>query len=222
VEPLTARIAAGLGACCGVFGGILVVYAVAALPSPWTGGFVSEAGVPGAPHPLVYRFGIAGLAAGLALLGVAVLSVPPIPVPRLPTVPPWLFLVSAGAFTMVSGSVPCTRECPLPPYEPTTARDLVHGGTSMLAVALATAAMLLLAASTHDPVLRTVSRVAAGCCVPVLLALAVSLAATGRSESTAVLERAGLAGVLVWAVVAGTRIATRTPVPEPERVRTGP
>ena len=60
------------------------------------------------------------------------------------------------------------------------------------------------------PIARSgeLARIAAVICVPVLVALAITLLAIGRSTTTAVLERIGLTGVLLW-VIAGARLGWR-------------
>ena len=106
--------------------------------------------------------------------------------------------MDAGALTAVSSRISCTASCPLPPYEHTTAQDLVHAGTSIAAIGLTVLAMLAVAATAADRVQKRVARIGAVVCTPILVALAITLLAIGRSTVTAVLERLGLVGVLGW------------------------
>jgi hypothetical protein len=117
-------------------------------------------------------------------------------------------LLLAGALGGVSSGVSCTAGCPLPPYEHTTTRDLVHASTSIGAVGFATLAMLIVAIAGVDGRLRRIAQVCFAICAPLLLALAVGLLALGRSPTTAILERVALAGVVAWGIA--TAVALRT------------
>lgn len=189
------RVAALTSALTGLTGGVLIAIAVAAMPHPWTTGYVSEAGAPGAAHAGTYRIGLLLLAIALLLLGNVVITTPAMGMGIT-----GILLVAAGALTAVSSRVSCTANCPLPPYEHSTVQDLVHAGTSIAAVGLTSLAMLAVAASATDRRQVHVARTAAAICLPVLVALAIALLAIGRSTLTAVLERLGLAGVLLWVV----------------------
>jgi Protein of unknown function (DUF998) len=181
-------------AAAATIGAVLVTMAVRALPAPLVGGYVSEAGEPGAGHPWLYRVGIALLGVALALLGTAIATRRP-PIARR-AVP--LLLLGAAGSAGLSSQVRCTAGCPLPPYEHTTPTDLVHAGASMGAVGLAALAMLALGYAGGDvPArVRRAARIGAAITVPLTGALGICLLAIGRSATTAVLERATLASVL--------------------------
>jgi arginine exporter protein ArgO len=181
-----------------LLGGALMAYGVSALPRPWTTGYISQAGAPGATHAGAYRAGVLLLALTLFLLGNALMSLAGV------------LLIGAGALAAVSSRISCTPGCPLPPYEHSTGRDLVHAGTSIAAIGVTVLAMLAIAAFSPDHRQRRVARIAAVICGPVLVALAITLLAIGRSTTTAVLERIGLTGVLFW-VIGCALLALRRP-----------
>ena len=184
-------------------GGATVGAAVAALPHPWTGGYVSEAGVSGFARSGAYHAGIWMVSAGLLLIALSLQATKAITA----------LLVTAGALGFVSGSVSCSTGCPLPPYETTTWADLVHGGASILAVALVALAMLI--ATVHATAHATVettgpawpARFAFAVTAATLAALTFCLLAIGRSTATAVLERIALLLVLAWLVDYAVRAA---------------
>jgi Protein of unknown function (DUF998) len=185
------RPASLVAAATGLVGGALMAVGVAALPHPWTTGYVSQAGAPGAANATYYRGGVLLLAITLVLLGLVLLG------PATSR----LVLIAGGVLATVSSQVTCTANCPLPPYEHSTAQDLVHAATSIGAIGLSTLAMLLIAVIDKD----RLARVSFAICAPIELALAVTLLAVGRSEITAVLERVALLAVLGWTVVCALR-----------------
>ncbi|WP_186315960.1 DUF998 domain-containing protein [Catellatospora sichuanensis] len=188
------RWSAGLAVVLAVAGTAAVMYALGVLPEPWTRGYVSEGGVASSPRDGIYRAGIVALAGSLALLGVA-----------LRRLVPYVFtmLVTASVFGAVSSAVSCTPGCPLPPYEPSTAPDLVHAGASVFAVGLAVLAMGAVALISLQPVLRRTARVFFGVTLPLVLLLVFGLLAIGRGLFTSVLERVALAPVVLWVVATG-------------------
>jgi lysylphosphatidylglycerol synthetase-like protein (DUF2156 family) len=188
VTPIP-RLAGLTAAGTGLLGGAGMVIGVAALPHPWTTGFVSQAGAPGAGHAGFYRTGVLLLAVTLILLGVALGGLPQV------------VLTVAGLLATVSGRVSCTGDCPLPPYEHPTPQDLVHAGTSIAAIGLTALAMLIVAVRSRD----RLARVSTAVCVPLLCALAVALLAVGRGFATAVLERISLTLILGWVVASALR-----------------
>jgi hypothetical protein len=183
-----------------VLGAFLVVAAVVASRRLWFGGYVSEAGV-GADAG-GYRFGIISLAVGLVLLAVAFSAI-------LPVVA--LLLAAGGLLAGLSGSVPCSVGCPLPPYQSPTAADLVHAAASILAVSAIVLAMIAIAAVAADPMLRQVSRVAAWIVVPVLATMGVAMLAIGRGHLTGLLERSVLTLAAAWALTMCVQL-TRPPL----------
>jgi uncharacterized protein DUF998 len=172
-------------------GAVAIIVAVAALPHPWTTGYVSEAGVATDPRSGLYRLGILGLCVGLVLLGAVVRAL-------IATG----LLVAAGAIGSVSAVVTCSPGCPLPPYERATATDLVHATASCLSIGLATLAILSLAATGSRS-----ARYAFAITAPTLAALGICLLAIGRSTATAVLERAVLALLVGWVLVTAILIS---------------
>lgn len=188
------RWSAGFAAVLAVAGTTAVMYALGVLPEPWTRGYISEGGVASSPRDGIYRAGILALAGSLALLGAA-----------LRRLVPFVFamLAVAAVFGVLSSAVSCTPGCPLPPYEPSTAADLVHAGASVVAVGLAVVAMAAVALIALQPVLRRTARVFAVVTLPLALLLVVGLLAIGRGLFTSVLERVALVPVVLWVVVTG-------------------
>ncbi|MDI1464136.1 DUF998 domain-containing protein [Catellatospora sp. KI3] len=194
MSPGRVRWAAGAAVAAATAGTGAVVYALGALPEPWLRGYVSEGGVASSPRHLVYRAGIVLVAAALVLLGTA-----------LRRLVPFVFalLVMAGGFGAVSAAVSCTPGCPLPPYEASTAKDLVHAGASVGAVGLAMVAMGAVALIALQPALRRTARVFFAVSLPLMLALVFGLLAIGRGLFTSVLERVALVPPVLWIAVTG-------------------
>jgi hypothetical protein len=204
---LARTVAAGLAMLLGLLAGVgLIISQVAA----GLAGYVSEAGVPGGRFALLYQLSVFAIAATAGLLAFALWP---------PTRPRWgwellrhgwtaaALLAVAAPMVAVSGAVTCTDGCPLPPYEPTTATDLVHAGASVIGVGCCALAMLVLAGWGAGR-LRTVSIVAVLVGWPVLLATAIGIVAVGRGSFTALLERIGLAACIGW-LVAIAAVLTR-------------
>ncbi len=226
-----ARCAAAVASGLAVAAGILVVVALAGMRHPWTSGYVSEAGVTTYPREWVYRSGIFAVSVALVLVGVVWAGAPPPsgyhpagfsitrPVGSRLLASQILasgllvagllvagLLVVAGGLGAVSASVSCTAGCPLPPYEHTTAMDLLHASASSLAIGLAAVAMLVIAATSADGPMRWCARVGFILTGPALVALGVCLLALGRATPTAILERVVLAEVLAWLIVTAIRL----------------
>jgi hypothetical protein len=183
-----AAVAAGVVTLCGV---VLVAKAAADGGRTITG-YLSELGVETQPQAARYRAGMLLLAAGVALLGTALW-----PITRLGAG----LLGVAAVNGAVSGSVPCSDGCPLPPYERFTAADLVHGGTSAAAVGFCALAILAVARAAGTPLGR-VSLISFGVVAPLVVAVGVSMLAVGRGEVTSVLERLTLSATLTWIILA--------------------
>lgn len=177
-------------AACLIAGAAAVTVAVVAGPAPaWTG-YVSEAGVGPGAHASAYRWGVLGVAVGLALLAAAMLATSRVAAG---------LLAGAAAGAALSGSVTCSAGCPLPPFEHGTPADLVHAAASIAAVAGCVFAMLAVAA-TADPRLRRGSRVAASVALPLSATVGVGMLAIGRGAVVGVVERALLVTIALWLV----------------------
>ena len=200
--PRLARIAGGLAAVSTLISAGLVVAAVVGTRRLWFGGYVSEAGV--GAHAASYRLGIIGLGVGLVLLGFAL-------APSLPAVT--VLLAGGGGLASLSGSVPCTEGCPLPPYESPTLPDLVHAGASILGVGAVVLAMIAIAVLAADSLLRQVSRVAVCVVVPLLAIMGIAMLAVGRGNLAGLLERAVLTLAATWALT----MCVRLTLPRPAR-----
>jgi hypothetical protein len=173
-------------------------------------GYVSEAGVPDAPLPGLYRIGILNVSAALALLAAALRGLVG---PLADAV--FVALIAAALLAVGSGAVPCTPGCPLPPYEPISPTDLAHAAASIGSVLFVTLAMVLLAAAPAAPEhLRRISRLAGYATVPLLAASGVAILAVGRGYLAGTLERAALVAALGWLGAASVAAAVR-PVGQP-------
>ena len=193
-----------------VLGAALMAASVVAIPRLWLGGYVSEAGVAASGHAAMYRLGAAGLALGQALFAIALWGSS---VVRIVPLTVGLVAVDA-AFGGVSAAVSCSPGCPLPPHETTTARDLVHGGASILAVGLLSLALLSVAIFWPPGPLVRPSRIAAAVVVPLVAASGLAILIVGRGPVTGLLERAVLLGAVGWTLVA-CALLVRTPAPAP-------
>jgi hypothetical protein len=163
-------------------------------------GYVSETGVAGQPYAVLYRLGIFGFAAGLVLLAAAL---------RLWSGLAALVLLTSGLLATVSGSVPCSHGCPLPPFESPTPGDLVHGGASVVGVGLCALAILVLALgrTSADAGLRRLSQVALIPVVPIGLLNAYGPAFVGRGPLIGATERVPLALSVGWCLAAALHLA---------------
>lgn len=188
-RPRAAAVAAGVVTLCGV---VLVAQAAADGGRTITG-YLSELGVETQPQAARYRAGMLLLAASVALLGTALW-----PITRLGAG----LLGVAAVNGVVSGLVPCSDGCPLPPYEQFTAADLVHGGTSAAAVGFCALAILAVARAAAGMSLGGVCLVSFGVVAPLVVAVGVSMLTVGRGEVTSVLERLTLSATLAWIILA--------------------
>jgi hypothetical protein len=201
-----------------------MMFTLAAGPGRWWQGYVSEAGTAGQPYAVSYRWGLITLAVGVALLGAAWAMVPgraaqPAgPRRRLAgllaamtwsrtwagrlldgTVTVWALAVAA-VLAAVSGAVPCSGGCPLPPYEPTTVADVVHAGASVVGMVVLAIAMAATWVSAADRSVRWLSGAAVVPMVPLGVVLAVTMLVVGRGTVGAVVERLVLVIAVVWLV----------------------
>jgi hypothetical protein len=183
-------------------GALIMLGALIAAPGPWTQGYVSEAGTGGRPFAVAYRCGLVLLALGVALLAVA-LS----PVTRLAA----LLLGTSATLAATSGAVPCSRRCPLPPFEPTTLADVVHTATSIAGMAVLAAAMLVIALSPVRPGLRRPAAAAVVLTVPLGGWMGLTMLLAGRGPLGSTLERVLLAVAVAWLVWTAAAAA----LPEP-------
>jgi hypothetical protein len=190
-------------------GALTMLAGLIAAPGPWTQGYVSEAGVTGMPLAGAYRWGLGGLALGVALLGRAL---------HRESRPVAVLLGAAAVLAATSGVVPCTAGCPLPPHEPSTTADVSHTVASIVGMVVLAGAMALIALSRpFDAALRRLATTAVVVIVPLGAALGLSMLLAGRGPLSAALERVALIVAVSWLV--GTAIATaagRTR-PAPER-----
>jgi len=195
----------------------LIVAAVVAIPRLWLGGFVSEAGVASSGHAGTYRLGAAAVALGQALFAIAL--------SRSSCASRWAWLLPLtvglvavdAVFGGVSAAVSCSPGCPLPPHETPTARDLVHGGASILAVGLLGLALLCIAVLWPPGPLVRPSRVAAAVVVPLLAADGLAILIVGRGHVTGLLERASLLAAVAWTLVACALLLRTAPPSHPAR-----
>jgi hypothetical protein len=193
-------VAAGV---CTLAGMGLIAASVVATRRLWFGGYVSEAGVAVEPNAEIYQAGMVAVAVGLVLVALA----------AAPTVPAagWLLVVS-GASAGVSGAVPCSTGCPLPPYEATTLVDLVHAGASIIAVGGSTLAMGAVGlAATADATWRRVSWLAFWIVGALVAAAAVAMLSVGRGYATGLLERVILVASTAWILYTCTHLALHRP-----------
>ncbi len=204
------RVAALAGVAV-LLGALTMLAGLVAAPGPWTAGYVSEAGTTGMPLAAAYRWGLAGLAVGVALLGGAL---------RRDSRPVALLLGCAAVLAAASGAVPCTSGCPLPPYEPTTVADVTHTVASVVGMVLLAGAMALVARATpFDAVLRRLAATAVVIIVPLGAALGLTMLLAGRGQLSAVLERVTLVVAVSWLV--GTSVAAATTGPPRREPRPG-
>jgi hypothetical protein len=188
---------AGAAAALAVTGGaVTMLVALVAVPGPWWQGYVSEAGTSGQPHATAYRWGLLLLATGVGVLGGALHR-------RVVTA----FLLVAAVMAGTSGVVPCSRGCPLPPYETTTAASVVHTAASIVGLVVLAAAMA--ATALDRAAARVARRLAAGAValtVPLGAALGLTMLLAGRGTLAAVLERLVLVAAVSWLVGTGLSV----------------
>lgn len=193
IHSSRSRLAAAVAALATPLAGLGLV--LATRDGPGIAGYVSESGVAGSPHALLYRLTLLllAVAAGAAALGL-----------RPVAGPAALALGLAVPCLLVSGSVQCSAGCPLPPYERPTAGDLVHAGASIAAVGLCALAVLAAALRSTDRLVRAGARGAVAVLAPAGTAMVVGLLFVGKTPFTGTVERVCLFGCLAW--VTGTSI----------------
>jgi hypothetical protein len=199
LRPRHDRVAALAGVAV-LVGALTMLAGLIAVPGAWTRGYVSEAGTAGMPLAVAYRWGLVGLAIGVALLGRAL---------RRESRPVAVLLGTAAALAAASGAVPCTSGCPLPPYEATTVADVSHTLASVVGMVAVAGAMALVALSrTFGPVQRRLAATAVVVIVPLGATLGLTMLLAGRGQLSAGLERAALIVAVSWLI--GTSIAAAT------------
>lgn len=202
VEAIRAALSAAAAGCV-LAGTAAVVFAVVAGPGPGLTGYVSEAGITESGYAPTYRIGVYGLAAGLLLLAAAL----PAGLGRAAAL-----LAGGGLGTVLSAAVSCSDGCPLPPFERATVADLVHGGASVLAVALVVFAMLAIVLSpAADRRLRRVAGVGALVALPLAGAVGLAMLTVGRGSVVGLLERLLLAGIVVWGLATAVLLGMGRP-----------
>jgi ABC-type uncharacterized transport system permease subunit len=194
-----ARVCAAIAVVASLLGTAALLYATGG--GPGIAGYVSESGVAGAPHALVYRLALLAFVVATAATALALRT----PAPLAAAV-----LALAAPFLLVSTAARCSTGCPLPPFQRPTLGDLVHAGASIVAIGLCALAMLAAAWRATDRRLRRVSGWTAAVTVPVLFAMAVGLLTVGHSPFTGIVERLSLVGCLSW-LVAVSGLGLRPP-----------
>ncbi|SDT07077.1 DUF998 domain-containing protein [Actinoplanes derwentensis] len=226
------RLTAVAAALAVASGTAMMVFTLGTGPGRWWQGYVSEAGTAGQPYAVTYRWGLITLALGVALLSVARSAAPRRAGPpsgirrRLAgtfwlrgslgplldgTVTVWALAVAA-VLAAVSGAVPCSDQCPLPPYEPTTIADVVHAGASVVGMVVLAAAMATMWFSAPERAVRWLAGAAVLPTVPLGAVLAVTMLVVGRGTLGAVVERLVLLIAVAWLV--GVALLTARPVRE--------
>lgn len=170
-----------------------MLFALVAGPGPWWQGYVSEVGTAGRPYAMIYRLGLVLLALGVALLGHALRRAKPL-------------LLVAAVLAGTSATVPCSNQCPLPPYEPTTPADLVHTAASILGMAALAAAMAVALREKAGFAARRLTAAALTLTVPIGAALGLMMLLAGRGTPSAILERILLVIAVSWLI--GTALLT--------------
>ncbi|MER5454130.1 DUF998 domain-containing protein [Micromonospora sp. NPDC002389] len=129
---------------------------------------------------------------------------------QVATLPGAVALLVAGALcTLLSGAVTCSAGCPLPPFEPATVADLVHGGASVAATAAVVFAMIAIAlAPQADRRLRRPAVIAAVVALPLAGAVAAAMLFVGRGSLVGVLERLLLAVAVLWGLTTALTLAS--------------
>ncbi|WP_326554860.1 DUF998 domain-containing protein [Micromonospora sp. NBC_01813] len=179
-----------VGAAVGAVGGaVTATVAVIGGPGPRLRGYVSESGVGDGGFVLAYQLGFLALAASLLLLAGAL----------RPVRAAAALLVAAAGSTAISATVPCRQGCPLPPHDPVTVTDLVHGGASIVAVACCVFAMVAIwwsVASTRS--LRRLALWAVAAALPLSAAVGLVMLLIGGGLLVGVLERLLLLLIVAW------------------------
>jgi hypothetical protein len=194
-------------------GALIMLVALIEIPGPWLRGYVSEAGTAGQPLAVAYRCGLLLLAFGVGALGLALGRI---------LRPAAVLLGLAAVLAGTSGAVPCTANCPLPPFEPTTPADVVHTAASIAGIAVLTGAMLVVAVSRLRAAVRRLALCALALTVPLGGTLGLIMLFVGRGQLGATLERVLLVVAVSWLIgTAGliSRPGGRSPAATPARPR---
>ena len=212
------RYAAGAAALTMTGGAVTMLVALVAAPGPWWQGYVSEAGTFGQPHAAPYRWGLLGFALGVAVLGRALRAGARGAVATA-------CLLGAAVMAGTSAVVPCSNRCPLPPYEATTAADVVHTAASIAGLVVLAGAMAAIALTGPRPATRRLAAGAVTLTVPLGAALGLTMLLAGRGPLSAVLERVVLAVAVSWlvgtALLTAAAPAVTTPPGSPSRAGRG-
>ena len=115
-------------------------------------------------------------------------------------------LTGAAMFAGTSAAIPCSNQCPLPPFEPTTPADIIHTAASIVGMVLLAAAMGAVAFADLRRAQRRLALVAAAGTVPVGAALGLTMLFVGRGQAGAGLERLLLVIAVSWLI--GTSLLT--------------
>ncbi|MCY1143033.1 DUF998 domain-containing protein [Actinoplanes sp. Pm04-4] len=191
------RLAGFAAALAVTAGAVVMLFALVAPAGSWWDGYVSEAGTAGQPYAIPYRSGLVLLAAGVALLGWALRDL------RLVSA----CLLIAAVLAATSGLVACSDTCPLPPYEPATAADIIHASASVVGMIVLAGAMAAVWFAHPRPALTRLSAVSAILIVPIGAALGLTMLFVGRSDFGALVERLALIVAVFWLVGTGLTIA---------------
>jgi hypothetical protein len=204
--------AAGLATLAGA---TIMLVALVAAPGPWLQGYVSEAGTGSQPHAHAYRWGLILLAFGVLLLALSILRLGRgAPSPRAFALlrGTAALLGVAAMLAATSGAVPCSNRCPLPPFEPTTAMDVVHTAASIAGMAVLAAAMALTGLAPVRRAIRGLAAVAVVCTVPLSAGLGLTMLLVGRGPVAATAERALLFVAVSWLVGTAALLRSRSPL----------
>jgi hypothetical protein len=121
-----------------------------------------------------------------------------------------VLLAASAVMAATSGAVSCSNQCPLPPFEPTTAADVIHTAASIVGMVLLAAAMAAVAlADGLRPALRRLAAVALAATVPLGGTLGLIMLFVGRGPTGAILERVLLVVAVSWLV--GTSVVAGLP-----------
>ncbi|WP_250030998.1 DUF998 domain-containing protein [Paractinoplanes maris] len=207
------RTAAIAGSAAVTAGAVVMLVALVAPAGSWWDGYVSEAGTAGQPYAIPYRSGLVLLAAGVALLGWALRDL------RLVSV---CLLVSA-VLAATSGLVACSDTCPLPPYEPATAADIIHASASVAGMIVLAGAMAAVFLAHPRPAMTRLAAAGVVLIVPLGAALGLTMLFVGRSDFGATVERLALVVAVSWLVGSGvvTALTPASKHAEPESIGRG-
>jgi hypothetical protein len=184
-------------------GAITMLVALIDAPGPWLQGYVSEAGSAGQPLARAYRSGVILLACGALMLALSFLRLGRTASPGRAGAmlrAGAALLASAAVLAATSGAVSCSDRCPLPPFEPTTAADVLHAAASIAGMVALAAAMSLIALAPLRLAIRRLAAAAVAVTVPLGACLGLIMLLVGRSAVGAVTERALLVVAVSWLI----------------------